>query len=155
MFKKRISVTILHAKETRRKRKKGDEDQGDLLLDLALEMPITIPLAKDLGPGVVALIKSRDANDPKVLPFKKATLPDEYEGLKLSVYDGRGVKFEATACKVSSAYLERSKDKPGTAVFGCILRVPPVTQAMLNHMVNAVGTEVGIALVQSQTELEV
>ena len=49
MFKNRMTVTIKEAKETRRKRKKGEDEKGDLLMLLALEclylvQPCIVPI---------------------------------------------------------------------------------------------------------------
>lgn len=46
MFQNRITVTIKESKLKRRMRKKGDEEQGDLLNVLALEAPLLMPQAK-------------------------------------------------------------------------------------------------------------
>jgi len=155
MFKSRITVTIKEAKLRRRRRKKGDEEKGDLLSTLPMEMPLLMNQAKELGPGAVALLRSKKENDPQVLPFVKATLPEKPEGLRLSVFDDKGVKFEVDGCKVKKLFVARDVDSPGKAVLGITLQVPPMRPTDMNYLNNAIGTESEVALVQPQGELEV
>jgi hypothetical protein len=155
MFKSRIEVTIISAKLIRRKRKKGDEEKGDLLNTLKIEMPFSMKLAKELGPGPVALMKSKNENEPKIMPFEKVTMPDKPEAIRLSVFDGSGVKFEVDGCKVKKLELKRDKGSPSKAVLECKLQVPPMKQQDMSYLNRAVGDELEIGLIQPQTELEV
>jgi hypothetical protein len=154
MFKSRIEVTIISAKLFRRKRKKGDEEKGDLLNTLKIEVPFSMKLAKELGPGPAALMKSKNDNDPKVMPFEKTTLPDKPEAIRLSVFDDSGVKFEVDGCKVKKMELERAKGSPSKAVFNCDLQVPPMKQQDMSYLNRAVGGELEIALTQPQQDLD-
>jgi len=155
MLSKKIIVTIKEAKLKRRRRKKGDEETGDLLSTLKMETPLLAPLAKDLGAGAVALLKTKDACEPKLLPFVNVTLPDKPEGLRLTVFDVKGEKFSVDGCKVKKLRVLRDADAHSKAVLAVTLQVPPMPATAMTHLNNAVGNELEVALVQPQGELGV
>lgn len=155
MFKNQITVTIKEAKLKRRMSKKGDEEKGDLLSTLALETSLNVSQAKELGPGVAALLRAKKENEPQVLPFVKATLPDKPDGLRLTVFDGAGVKFEIDGCKVKKLRVARDPDAPSKAVLRMRIQVPPMAPTEMTYLNNAVGTELDVALMQPQTEMDV
>lgn len=101
------------------------------------------------------MLKTKDACESKVLPFVKLSLPDKPEGLRLTVYDSKGVKFDVDGCKVKKLTIMRDPESPAKAVLGLRLQVPPMQQTAMSHLNNAVGTEIEIALSQPQLDMEV
>jgi hypothetical protein len=155
MFSKKIKPTFKDAKPRRARRKKGDEEDGELWIDVKMEVPLDAKLAKDIGAGAVALLKTKDTNDPKVLPFKKLVLPDEHDGLAFTVFDDNGVKFEVDGCKVRKMQLVRTREDATKAALSWVLKVPPVKQAFRDYLVTALHKTAEVAIVQPQQSLDI
>jgi len=132
MFKEIFNPTVTNIDLSRAK---GDEDTGVKVV-MSLKMQLEDDHADDLGATVKALIDARLADDgARVHPFSKVQLDVTYSDLALTVYDGKGVKFEALPCTASGLALVKSKDDPCNAVLTWKVSIPPVKWTDLQYLI--------------------
>jgi len=131
-----------------------DDDSG-VWAAVELELGPTDEQLAELGADVVAMVQSAAQRTPRGLPFTKATLAQDYEGLRLEVYgaDNRQPRFEANDCTAAKLVLLKGEVSPSEPVLRFVVTVPPVKQSDLMFLVSSLGGPLRLGLNYQQGDL--
>ena len=143
-------------------RRVKDEDGGAIHLSVLFSMLMDDEHLQELGEEFKAMVDARHKGETtKSVPFTAANLDLKFEELSLVVYGESAsdkkppVKFQVDGCEAKGYKLLRAKDDNSTVELKFRVLIPPLKQRDMHYLIEAVDENVRIALVPTQTSLEV
>ena len=158
MFEKSFDVRVEKVVPRRVK----DEDGGAIHLSMQVKMEMDDDHLDELGAEIRALVDARhNSEGARSVPFKTATLDVVHKDVCLVVYGPKGdhgkaeVRFRVDGCEAKGLKLVRNKDDVTKVSLRWKVLVPPLKQRDMHFLIEAVDQDLQMALIYTQTEMEV
>lgn len=131
------------------------EGDGEIWLDLTLEMELDKEQVQDLGAAARAIVGSAENNSPQVFPVRMAKLFEEFSGQTFQVLDASGLRFEIGDCTARKLEIHRDEEDATAVRLKWQVQTTPADRKQRDYLVTLIGEEGQFALITAQAELEV